>query len=223
MGSLDTLYIVPVRIEMSHNSTTKLFNFPGAATEITSQLTTRILNILQSPVISRYEIVYKLYRRQSERLATLQFANNSNLYCFCGSEIYALGSEYENLLLKLKTWILRQTMKISGSVHEIERSVIGCGVTRRRTSIGMITQGPSSKGLVLDVRETQENVLETALESDEQMLQDIMGPIYQNLFLSMKSDALMTISTGSSLSSETTVKTGELQAAMSYFELFSKI
>lgn len=205
------------------SSTTKLFNFPGAATETTSQLTTRILNILQSPVVARYEVTYKLYRRQAERLATLQFANDGTLYCLCGAEVYALGLEYENLLLKLKTWTLRQTMRISGSSHDVECLGSSCGTSKRRISTGMITQGPSSKGLLLEIRESQDDALENALQSDEQILQDIMGPIYQVLCLSMKPEALMTLSTGASPSLDLPIRSGELQAAMSYFELFSKI
>lgn len=208
--------------------TTKIVYFPDASTEISSHLTTRIQNILQCPSVSRYEVTYKLYRKQSERLTTLAFANSSVLYCLCGNEIFEMDSELENVILKLKTWILRQTIKISGSTHDLDGSGLLLS-TARRVHVGTISQGPSTKGMVLDIRETPKDLLQSALEPEDQTLTEILGPLQVSLFASTITNSSMSISTGADLSLQIknilnhVQSQMQIQKAMSYFELFSKI
>ncbi|CCG80770.1 protein of unknown function [Taphrina deformans PYCC 5710] len=201
---------------------TKLFSFPNAPTENASHITTRIQNILQSPLISRYDVTYKLYRKQSEKLATLQFGSSPVLYCLCGSDVFELESEYENMLLKLKTWNLRQTTRIIGSVHEIEKAGLGTSGSRR-VSVGVISQGPSTKGIVVDIQESYEDVLQAAMEVNENILHSIMGPIYNTLAIDLKTSQPLILSTGTGLLVDMPVNSGKMQTATSYFELFSKL
>lgn len=201
---------------------TKLFSFPNAPTENASHITTRIQNLLQSPIVGRHDVTYKLYRRQSEKLATLQFNNSPVLYCLCGTDVFELGSEYENMLLKLKTWTLRQTTRIIGSVHEVEKAGLGTSGTRK-VSVGVISQGPSTKGIVVDIQESYEDVLQAALEVNENILHSIMGPIYNNLANDLKTSQPLILSTGTGLLVDMPVSSGKMQTAMSYFEMFSKL
>lgn len=205
-----------------HEVLTKLFSFPNAPTEIATQLTTRVQNILQSPSIARYDVTYKLYRRQSDKIATLQFSNSPVLYCFSGSAVYELGSEFENVLLKLKTWTLRQTMKIMGSVHEISATDLGT-LGMRRVSVGVISQGPSAKGLVLDLQEAHEDGSQAATALDQSALHSLMGPIYRTLLVDSQIASTMMLFTGGGLVTNQPARSGKLQTAASYFELFSNM
>lgn len=203
----------------------KVFCFPDAGTELSSQVTTRIQNILQCPSISRYEVTYKLYRRQNDRLITLQFYNSASLYCLCDSEVFELSAEYENVLLKLKTWSLRQTIKILGSIHDLNGSGLVL-TSAHRLSVGTIIQGPSSKGMVLELRETPKDILQRAPETGAQMLAEILGPFQRSAY---KSNASAIMSTGSELGAQIknlldhTQSRENVQMALCYFELFSKI
>lgn len=217
----DVVQVVHQRSFMAQVKETKLYSFPAAPTELATQITKRLQNILQSPITMRYDITYKLYRRQLERLAIVYFAGTQKLFCFAGSQIYEVGPEFEDLLNKAKMWTLRQTMKVAGSVHEIERPGTAMSGSNTRVSIGLISQGPSSKGLLVEVCEpTYMSTIQS--HANMAILSEIMGPIYETLLATAKKAAIVA-STGANLSTATESAVGELQTAAAYFELFAKL
>lgn len=206
-----------------------LLCFPEAGTDIATQLITRIQNIHQSPSSARYEVTYKLYRKQSERLATFHFANSSHLYCLCGNDFFELSPEFEHLLLKLKAWTLRQTIRITGSIHELQPMTLG-SATINRISVGTIIQGPSSKGIVLEIRRNSKGVLQSGLDpEEEQTLAELLDPYRETLYHGTKSSFFVINSTASAQKFKVKNVSPDLQVqetitmAMCYFDLFSKI
>lgn len=200
----------------------KLYSFPNAPTEHATELTIRIQNILHSPTIARYEVTYKLYRRQAEKLMTLQLNNNASLYCYCDSAIYELGLDLEPLLVKLKAWTLRQTMKIVGSIHEIDH-IDSDEARKTQVSVGVISQGPSTKGIVIELREAAHQVVPTEGHLDEHVLRDIMGTKFQTLMVDTNPATSVVLSTGTDLPIHVTVQPEKIQIASAYFEMFSKL
>lgn len=207
---------------MADSPETKLFSYPAAPTELATQITKRIQNILHSPITMRYEVTYKLYRKQLERLATVHFTSSQKLFCFAGAEIYEVGTEFEDLLNKAKLWTLRQTMKVAGSVHEIGGSSVAAGQSSTRVSVGIITQGPSSKGLLLEICRPDQNSTMPQVQTKDQILSEIMGPIHETLLTTAKKSPML-VSAGVELTSTTMLLPGRIQAAAAYFELFSKL
>lgn len=193
----------------------KLYSFANAPSEIPLQITARITNILLSPQISRFNVTYKVYRRQAEKLSILQLSEEpAMVYVLSKSGVYSLTSEFETIVLKLNTWTLRQTMRIDGTVHDVERISNG-RVETRRIKTGVISQGPSSKGIVIDIQESQTS---ESIGKEHEVLDEIMGPMQQALLANAdKTGVTIQISNGQSLSESETAQT-----ALAYFELFSK-
>lgn len=207
---------------MANSLETKLFSFPAAPTELATQVTTRLQNILQCPITMRYDVTYKLYRRQLEKLAIIHFTSSRRLFCLAGSNIYEVGVDYEDLLNKGKMWTLRQTMKVSGSVHEIESLGVAALQSAVRVSIGLISQGPSSKGLLLEVCEAAPSLPVAELQANDQMLLELMGPVREAL-LATTNRAPMIVSTGAELTGAIMLPSDGERAAAAYFELFAKL
>lgn len=200
---------------------TKLYSFPNAQTEIATELTIRMQNILHSPTVARYDVIYKLYRRQSEKLMTIQFSNSANMYCYSGSAVYEVGPDLELMLLKLKLWKLRQTMKITGSMHELDRTGPNSS-GKCQICVGVISPGPSTKGIILDLQEAQSQVPGEG-HMDEQVLRDVMGSKFDSLMVQNNPAASVVLSTGATLSTQAAEQSGKIQTAAAYFEMFSKL
>lgn len=194
----------------------RLYTFVNVPSEVPSQLTNRIVNLLQSPQLARYDVTYKVYRKQSEKLTTLHISSDAKkLYVLIKDHVYALSIGLEEVILKLNTWTLRQTMKINGSVHDVQRLSLG-SIETRRVRTGLATQGPSSKGLVIEIEDPK---LENQLEAEHTVLDELMGPIQQNLLANAsKTGVTMQVTDGHSIRTDTDIP----KTVLAYFEMFSR-
>ena len=117
-----------------------LFLWPQSPTEALGKLSERLAKVLQAQAVSRYALTYRVLRRDEAKLLTLT-TGDDKLHLMRDAEYCVLGSDFGNILAKLKLWIPRQTYKIEGTTFLLDGQTL---------KVGQLSQGPTTRGLVVE-------------------------------------------------------------------------